>query len=155
MTRGCVRWNLNPSSRLANAIPFTVEEFMSAVDMTLIGACGLYCGECEVYVAFSEGDAEKQQEIAESISRQFGAEVGPEQIVCGGCRGPEEISFCAGCKIRPCAVKRGFVTCAECDEMDACETLGAFLKTDMGKAARQGLLSIKELGLEVWLDLKE
>ena len=154
MTRGCARWNLNPSSRHANAIPFSVEDFMSAVDVTLVGACGLYCGECEVYVAFSEGDLEKQQEIAESISRQFGADVGPEQIVCGGCRGPEEISFCAGCKIRPCAAARGFTTCAECDESDGCETLGAFLGTDIGKAARRGLEEMLEFGLKEWLRRK-
>ena len=127
---------------------------MSTVDLTLVGACGLYCGECEVYVAFSEGDLERQEEIAESISRQFGAEVGPEQIICGGCRGPEEISFCAGCKIRPCAEARGFATCAECDDMGDCETLGAFLRSDMGKAARRGLESIQKLGLEEWLARK-
>ena len=109
---------------------------MSTVDLTLVGACGLYCGECEVYVAFSEGDLEKQEEIAESISRQFG---------------PEEISFCAGCKIRPCAAGRGFTTCAECDEMDDCETLGVFLGTDMGKTARRGLEGIQKLGLPEWL----
>jgi hypothetical protein len=127
---------------------------MSAVDLTLVGACGLYCGECEVYVAFSEGDLEKQEEIAESISRQFGAEVGPEQIICGGCRGPEEISFCAGCKIRPCAAARGFTTCAECDEMNDCVTLGVFLGTDMGKNARRGLEEIRVLGVEKWLAKK-
>lgn len=137
--------------RHEGATRFTVEGLMSAVDLTLVGACGLYCGECEVYVAFSAGDFEKQEEIAESISRQFGAEVGAEQIVCGGCRGPEEISFCAGCKIRPCAVARGFSTCAECDEMSDCETLGAFLVTDIGKAARKGLASIQKLGLQEWL----
>lgn len=127
---------------------------MSKVDLTLVGICGLYCGECEVYVAFSEGDLEKQEEIAGSISRQFCTQVDAEQIMCGGCRGPEEISFCAGCRIRPCATKRGFATCAECDEMDSCQILGAFLKSDMGKTARRGLEEIRELGIELWLELK-
>jgi hypothetical protein len=127
---------------------------MSTVDLTLVGVCGLYCGECEVYVAFSEGDLDKQEEIAEFISLQFGAEVGPEQIMCGGCRGPDELAFCAGCKIRPCATKRGFATCAECDEMDGCKTLGVMLTTDIGAAARRGLKEITELGLELWLELK-
>ncbi len=134
-----------------DAMRFTAEEFMSTVDLTLAGACGLYCGECEVYVAFSEGDLEKQEEIAESISQQFGAEISPEQIICGGCRGPEEISFSAGCKIRPCAATRGFTTCAECDEMDECETLGVFLGTDIGKAARRGLEEMRVLGVAEWL----
>lgn len=128
---------------------------MGAVDLTLVGACGLYCGECEVYVAFSEGDIDRQEEIAESISRQFSTEVGPEQIMCGGCHGPEELAFCAGCRIRPCATKRGYATCAECNEMDTCETLGAFLRSDMGKTALRGLLEIRKLGLEQWLAGKE
>mgnify|MGYP000214022473 CR=1 FL=1 len=127
---------------------------MSKLDLTLVGVCGLYCGECEVYVAFSEGDLDKQEEIAESISRQFNTQVGPEQILCGGCHGPEELSFCAGCRIRPCATKRGYATCAECDEMDTCSILGAFLKAEMGKPVRRGLADIRELGLGVWLELK-
>ena len=128
---------------------------MSELDLTLAGICGLHCGECEVYVAFSEGDLDKQEEIAASISRQFNTEVGIEQIMCGGCRGPEEISFCAGCRIRPCATKRGYTTCAECDEMDTCKILGALLATDMGPAARRGLEEIRELGTELWLELKD
>ena len=127
---------------------------MSKLDLTLVGACGLYCGECEVYVAFSEGDRDKQEEIAESISRQFSTQVGPDQIMCGGCHGPEDLSFCAACRIRPCATKRGYATCAECDEMETCDTLGVFLKTDMGDVARRGLMDIRELGLDVWLELK-
>jgi hypothetical protein len=128
---------------------------MSNLDLTLVGVCGLYCGECEVYAAFSSGNTDKQEEIAASISRQFNTEVGPEQIMCGGCRGPEEISFCAGCRIRPCATKRGYVTCAECDEMDSCRTLGALLSTDMGPSARRGLEGIRELGIELWLELQD
>ena len=129
---------------------------MGKLDITLVGACGLYCGDCEVYVAFTTGDLEKQEEIAGSISRQFNTQVGPEQIMCGGCHGAEEINFCAACRIRPCAAKRGFVTCAECDEMDSCKTLSAFLDSDANgaKAARMGLGEIRELGLELWLELK-
>jgi hypothetical protein len=127
---------------------------MSKLDLTLLGACGLHCSECEVYVAFSEGDSEKREEIAASISRQFDTEIGPEQIMCGGCRGPMELSFCAGCRIRPCAEKKGYVTCAECEEMDACETLWSFLRTDPGRLARRGLAGIRELGLDVWLERK-
>jgi len=127
---------------------------MSGLDLTLVGVCGLYCGECEVYVAFSEGDLERQEEIAGSISRQFNTEVGAEQIMCGGCSGPEEISFCAGCQIRPCAVKRGYTTCAECVEMNTCKILGAMLATEMGASVRRGLDGIRELGLELWLELK-
>ncbi len=127
---------------------------MSELDLTLVGACGLYCGECEVYVAFTEGDFDKQEEIAESLSRQFNTEVGAEQIICGGCHGPEEISFCAGCKIRLCATKRGYFTCAECDDRGSCKPLEAFHATDIGKAARRGLDEIAKLGFEEWLRRK-
>jgi hypothetical protein len=128
---------------------------MGKPDLTLVGVCGLYCGKCDVYVAFSEGDLEKQDEIADSISRQLNTKVGPEQIMCGGCHGPQELAFCAGCRIRPCATRRGFATCAECDEMDSCETLAVFLRSDMGGEARRGLEEIRKLGLEDWLERKE
>lgn len=124
---------------------------MSKPDVTLVGACGLRCGECEIYIAFTEGDVEKQEEIAESISRQFEAEVGPEQIVCGGCRGPIETSFCVGCKIRPCAEKRGYLTCAECDELESCGFLRAFHSTGLGRPARSNLMEIRKLGLTAWM----
>jgi hypothetical protein len=35
--------------------------------------------------------------------------------------------------------------------MDDCETLGVFLGTDIGRAARRGLEGIQKLGLQEWL----
>jgi hypothetical protein len=127
---------------------------VSELDLTLVGACGLYCGECEVYVAFTEGDFDKQEEIAESLSRQFNTEVDADQIICGGCHGPEEISFCAGCKIRLCATNHGHFTCADCDDRGSCKILGTFLSTDIGKTARRGLEEIAKVGFEEWLRWK-
>jgi hypothetical protein len=150
LTRGFARERLKPPGRPTGRFKDT-GGFMGESDLTLVGVCGLHCGECDVYIAFSEGDLEKQDEIAESISRQLNTRVGPEQIMCGGCHGPEELAFCAGCRIRPCATRRGFTTCAECGDMDSCETLGAFLRTEMGGEARRGLEEIGKLGLERWL----
>ncbi len=119
-----------------------------------MGACGIYCGECDVYVASSEGDRERQVDIAESISRQFDTEIEAEQIVCEGCRGPLERNFCVACKIRPCAKTKGVATCAECREFESCETLACFHRTGIGKPARENLLEIRRIGLEEWVERK-
>jgi len=124
---------------------------MGSVDRALIAACGLDCGGCDVYVACTNRDLEKMEEIAEQISRQFQVEIGPEQIICGGCHGPAEEQFSVGCKIRPCAEARGLVTCAECDEVESCGILQAFHGTEMGQSAKANLERIREIGLEAWV----
>ena len=70
---------------------------MSGGDIKLVGACGIYCGSCDVYVAHRTDDLEKKAKIAEDISKQFGKEIKPEQIICDGCNG--EDSLCWGKKL--------------------------------------------------------
>jgi hypothetical protein len=128
---------------------------MSGIDRTLVGACGIWCGSCDVFIACHEGDREKQEEIAEMISLQFGAEVNPAEIVCEGCRGPIEVHFCVACKIRPCADGRKCATCGECDEMDTCELLLAFHRTEIGRPARVNLKEIRRSDLNKWIKRKK
>jgi len=37
---------------------------MKEIDYRFIGACGLYCGECDVYLAFKNNDQKLKEEIA-------------------------------------------------------------------------------------------
>ena len=128
---------------------------MGSVDRALIGACGLYCGNCEILVAYTTGDLDKLEEIAEHISRQLQTEIDSDQVLCGGCHGPAEELFSMGCRIRPCADARGFVTCGECGEMGGCEILASFHRTDMGRPARVNLEKIRKVGLEKWVKGQE
>ncbi len=71
---------------------------------------------------------------------------------CEGCRAGGGF---AGCRVRLCAEERGFVTCAECQEMESCEKLNSFLSrlyTLLTRSRRlDNLREIRDSGLEAFL----
>ncbi len=124
---------------------------MGAVDLNLLGYCGIYCRRCDIYEAARAGDTEKQQEIADWINQQHHAECTAAEIRCGGCRGPLEEHWSVGCKVRVCASERVIVTCVECDDYGTCDTLETFYKGGDYESARKTLERIREVGLEHWV----
>ncbi|MBE9501487.1 MAG: DUF3795 domain-containing protein [Dehalococcoidia bacterium] len=101
----------------------------------LIAYCGLDCSRCFGYTkTISEASkglrrtmrAEKIKQVWPSIpflgdydsfKKTLDALAG---LRCGGCReggGPP------WCKIRTCCLKRGYESCAQCDEFESCEKL--------------------------------
>jgi hypothetical protein len=85
---------------------------------SLIGFCGIDCGECKAYVATKNNDALMKKLVAEEWSKSYGHEVKPEDINCVGCvivEGPH-IGYCAVCKIRNCGVQKKVENCAYCIE---------------------------------------
>ena len=90
---------------------------------TCMGCCGLYCGLCAKYQS-------------KAASR------------CVGCRLGEQHSWCSiwNC----CVKKRGFVTCAECDELFQC---AIFIRRKVAEwiPAADNLRRIKETGPKTWL----
>lgn len=95
----------------------------------MIGCCGLNCEVCDAYQATIHNDQALREKTAALWSKLNETEIRAEQINCRGCQGDGvKSAYCEQmCAIRPCAEKKGFATCAECPEMNACETLGAFL----------------------------
>ena len=89
----------------------------------LVGCCGLYCGLCSKYQS-------------EARTR------------CVGCKLGEQHSWCSiwNCCVR----KRGFETCAECDEVFSCEMFSRRRVAEWIPAAGN-LKQIKEIGLDKWL----
>lgn len=92
----------------------------------LIAYCGLDCEICDARIATLHNDDKLREKTAELWSKLNGAEITPEMINCTGCRSDgAKTPFCnALCPIRKCAVKMGGNTCADCNKMDRCETLG-------------------------------
>ena len=90
---------------------------------SLAGCCGLYCGLCNKYQS-------------KAPSR------------CIGCKLGEQHSWCSiwNC----CVKKRGFETCAECNEVFNCEI---FVRRKVAEwiPAADNLRQIKEFGLKNWL----
>jgi hypothetical protein len=123
---------------------------MKKVDLTMLGYCGIYCPRCDIYEACKSGDTEKQREIADWINKHFHADCTPQQIRCSGCKGPLDEHWSVACKVRVCASKRGVVTCVDCDEYGACETLESFYRGGEYESARATLKRIGEIGLDAW-----
>jgi len=89
----------------------------------LISCCGLDCATCDARIATMADDNELRAATAEKWSVQFNVPGMPIELInCTGCR--EEgvkLAHCAECKIRTCAISKGFQTCGECSELDTCQ----------------------------------
>jgi len=108
----------------------------------IIAFCGNRCHECGAYIATMNDDDEKRREVAALWSRQYNVSLKPEDIRCTGCLtvGDNVFNYCKICEIRRCAMERGVISCAHCDEY-ACERLAAFFK--MNPPARATLEEIR------------
>lgn len=96
----------------------------------LIGCCGLNCAACDARKAFITSDNELRSITAEKWRVQYNVPtITPEMINCSGCRvaGPK-IGHCEQCEIRNCVISKNYNTCADCDEMENCLTLGRILQ---------------------------
>ncbi|MEA3438747.1 MAG: DUF3795 domain-containing protein [Chloroflexota bacterium] len=89
----------------------------------IIAYCGLTCTDCPAYIATREDDTEKLKTMA---LEWYGVENDATFCVCDGCiTDGRKNRWCGECAVRACAVERGVVNCAHCDEY-GCETLTAF-----------------------------
>ena len=88
-----------------------------------IAYCGLDCEACEARIATVSNDEKLRKKVAELWTKWNGVEITPEMIHCSGCRiEGVKTPYCESlCPIRPCAMSRHFETCADCNEMAACE----------------------------------
>ena len=94
----------------------------------IVSICGLQCSECGAYLATLNNDDKKRREVAELWSKEYGANIRPEDINCESCLSDSENVFSHPkvCEIRKCGKAKGVVNCAHCSEY-ACEQLEKFL----------------------------
>jgi len=114
----------------------------------LAAVCGLYCGKCDSYLA-SHGDRELQRRIAEKVSETTDKEVKPEEIKCEGCWGPLGIHWSPDCKMRSCAVEKGYRFCFQCEEYP-CGRLVMF-KDKHYPYVLDNLNRMRQIGVDAWL----
>ncbi len=93
----------------------------------LVGFCGIVCTECPGYIATQKDDDEQRKKIAEMWSKQFNADIKPEDVNCDGCLSESKrlIGHCRVCEIRKCGRERNVINCAHCDDY-SCEKLNQF-----------------------------
>ena len=97
------------------------------MDEKKIAYCGIACTKCPVYIATKNDDDEERAKVAGGWAKQFGFDVGPEDINCDGCStdGGRLFNHCRTCGIRLCAREKQLVTCADCADY-SCEQLDLF-----------------------------
>jgi hypothetical protein len=94
----------------------------------IIAYCGLDCTTCPAYIATQNNDMQALKLVAEQWSQEFNVSIPPEGCICDGCLGAgRKIAHCDECAARSCAVERGVVNCAHCDDY-GCQTLADFWK---------------------------
>ncbi len=90
--------------------------------MTAIyGYCGYRCDLCPAFVRNQKGP-EDRQKVSRGWDKYLGFHMEPESILCDGCPF-DGCHLDGGCKVRPCAVEKGYATCVECADADSCEKL--------------------------------
>jgi hypothetical protein len=114
----------------------------------LQGRCGLFCGDCEIYIAYSTNNLESQRKIAKAKGKVKGRNVAPEQVKCLGCKGTMASIWRTGCAIRACAEERGMEFCYQC-RIYPCDQLQQFFKTH--SQAEDNLRTISKIGPDAWL----
>ena len=94
----------------------------------MIAYCGLICSECGAFIATQKNDDEARRQVAEMWSKEFNAEIKPEDINCYGClaEGGDLFGHCKVCEIRKCAKDKHMVNCGFCEDYP-CETLDFIL----------------------------
>lgn len=115
---------------------------------SLQGRCGLYCGGCEIYVAYSTNDTDAQRKIARKLSRARKETILPDQVKCLGCKGPVSSCWGSTCKIRICAEEKGNEFCYQCRDYP-CDELGTFF--EKRPEARENLRMISKVGPDAWI----
>ncbi|MBO8181239.1 MAG: DUF3795 domain-containing protein [Archaeoglobus sp.] len=143
------------------------ENLKNELKSTLIGCCGIYCGACPFYrskipdlakMLKDALNAEKFNKIAVPFEwvgeyREFKKWLNfLARAKCEGCQAGGGNPFCS---IRKCCRKKGFVSCAECDEFPCDKKFLKWISERYRNWNVKNIRRIKEIGYEKWLEEKE
>jgi len=109
----------------------------------LISVCGLICSECPAFIATQKNDDEERRKVAEMWSKDYKADLKPEDINCRGCIIDTDklFNYCKVCEIRRCGKEKKVKNCAYCDDY-TCEKLTEFFK--MAPQAKTNLDEVRK-----------
>lgn len=109
----------------------------------MIAICGLFCDQCEAFIATLNDDDKIRAELARLWSKRNHHGIEPADINCLGCLSDSDCLYdrCKGCEIRKCAREKNIPNCAYCDNY-ACEKLEDFLRANPD--AREHLDEIRD-----------
>jgi len=137
---------------------------------TLLAYCGFYCGDCLGYTGAIADAAERFQAVLRQY--QFGKTAGAmfQEQLAEYDKLLEMVDFMAGlhcpavcrlrtdhtsCSARNCCIEKGYFACYECDGFETCERLRAVHVGIHEEACTLNLKTIREMGLDAWLESGE
>ena len=109
----------------------------------MIAYCGLICTDCGAYIATQANDLAALQRTAARAREEFDMpDASAETAMCDGCLSDSHrlCGYCHQCEVRACALDRGLINCAHCDDY-ACQQLESFWQ--MAPQARTTLDEIR------------
>ena len=92
----------------------------------LIACCGLDCETCDARIATITNNDALREKTAALWTKLNAVAITPDMIHCTGCRVEgAKTPFCDKlCPVHNCVREKGLDTCADCGQMDGCQTLG-------------------------------
>lgn len=135
----------------------------------LVAYCGLYCGDC---VKFKKNIAKIAKDLDSELSKENFKKIAHRipgiknydefreilniltELECKeSCRNG---GGSADCEVKLCCQKKGYFTCAECDNFLYCPELAGIPAIQCGIISYvKELQRIREIGLDKWLEEKE
>jgi hypothetical protein len=103
------------------------------LEFILDGYCGLYCGACPIMLDTKKGKPE---------------------TTCHGCKSSQPAGHCLVCAIKSCAIERSFTFCSQCQDLQDCEKMSAFMNDTewpYHQAVLKNFAAIQQAGLPQWL----
>jgi hypothetical protein len=114
---------------------------------SLIGACGMLCSTCAIFIATASLDRAKMAELAEELSKESRKKLGTSDINCWGCRCSDKHCFNANCRFRKCSKNKGLEFCYRCAQYP-CDNIQAFYKKQ--PSAQENLKRICKIGVDAF-----
>lgn len=141
------------NSKTYNYFTFNEAFVMDNLDITLIGACGIFCENCSIYIATKENNDDLKKQIAKKIFPDKDPELVYDKIVCYGCHGPIDTHWSPDCKILDCSREKEYTICAECSNFP-CDISKKFYGSYDHAKYKSAIYRIRKIGLENWINEK-
>ena len=118
----------------------------------LAAVCGLYCGACRLYRAWSDNNQKGLEEIYQRMSSR--QQMTRDNLQCDGCLAQGHLTpWCRQCAIRLCPDdKPGVTRCSDCSDFP-CSRITTFNNDGMRHHAEvlANLCRQREIGVNEWL----
>jgi hypothetical protein len=103
----------------------------------IVARCGMRCDLCIAYVHHPDHESMEERKRASDVWEKYlGFRVEPGDIECRGCLDGECLMD-KDCPVRPCVIRHGYESCAQCGEFEGCGSLSARLIQETGYGDRE------------------